>query len=399
MSSHRPYQDMRVLDATHVLSGPFASYQLGLLGAEVIRIDRPDEADPVRGRGPVAALNARGQGLNYLTQGANKRSIVLDLKRPEGLALFWKLAETADVFLENFRTGALAALGIDFATFSARNNRIVYCSLTGFGQSGPLAPVGAYDPVIQAISGMMRPDASGRPVRAGGPIVDYASGMAAAFAISAALLQRERFGGAQHIDCSMLETALTLIGPAVVAERYGGTRDVSMPHDPGLDCYRTMEGFFQAGCYTVAQNRRFWLSMDRPDLAAPGSWEELWALAEPMREAFAATMLTRSADAWEAHFQTLRIPGARVRSLAEAARLSHLDARGFFADVDLPGFDGGPVQLPGAAFRFAHDSAGIDAPPPAAGADTDAVLVELGFSPEAIAGLHAAGVIQSAFQP
>lgn len=391
MIRRRPFEDIRVIEIAHVLSGPFASYQLGLLGAEIIRIEQPDAVDPVRGRGPVAELNARGLGLNYLTQGANKRSIALDLKHPESLPLFWKLAETADVLVENFRAGALEALGIGFEAVASRNNQIIYCSLTGFGQSGPLASVRAYDPVIQAMSGMMRPDSSGRPMRSGGPIVDYASGMAAAFAISAALLQRERFGGPQRIDCSMFETALTLIGPAIVAERYGGVRDVEMPHDPGLGCYETKMGFFQAGCYTPDQHRRLWTWLNRPEFASCRSWKALWALANQMRAALAELMLTRTAEEWETDFEALGIPGARVRTMAEAAYLAPNEARDYFAAVAIPGLSD-PVPLPRAPFKFDHDGPRVERPPPARGADTDVILTDLGLSRSEIERLRGLGV-------
>ena len=160
----QPFEGYRVLDLTHVLAGPFCTYQLALLGAEVIKIEPPDEPDMVRPMGPVAALNEAGLGLHYLAQSANKRAMTLDLKSSEGQEILKRLAADADVLVENYRAGALEGLGLGYAALSAINPKLIYCSMTGFGQTGPKGGHTAFDNVIQAFSGLMA--ATGTPEKA-----------------------------------------------------------------------------------------------------------------------------------------------------------------------------------------------------------------------------------------
>src|SRR5262245_26814076 len=184
---------MRVLDLTHVLAGPFCTYMLALLGADTIKIEPPDEPDEVRGRGIDPTLNAELMGTNYQTQNSNKRAITLNLKLQKGRDVLCRLATKADIFVENYRTGALQQLGLGYDDMRAVNPRIVYCSMTGFGQTGPRASVNAYDNVIQAASGLMSLTGTAEvtPLKAGAAIIDYASGVNAAFAIASALVRRE----------------------------------------------------------------------------------------------------------------------------------------------------------------------------------------------------------------
>ena len=218
------FEAVRVLDLTHVLAGPFCTYQLALLGADVIKIEAPYSPDCARRRGPVAALNAAGQGINYQVQGANKRALAIDLATPEGNKVFRRLAETADVVVENYRRGALDALGLDAATLVAANPTLIHCSISGFGAVGAWGDLNAYDNVIQAASGMMvQTGGAGPPVKTGASVIDYTTGMAAAFAIAAALHERTRTGRGQIIDVAMLDTALTLMAPEVSAASYTGS--------------------------------------------------------------------------------------------------------------------------------------------------------------------------------
>lgn len=185
----RPFEGIRVIDATHVLAGPFATYQLAVLGAEVIKVEHPDDPDQSRGSGTDKELNRRNMGTAFLTQASNKRSITLDLKQTRDRDILKKLVATADVFVENYRPGAFDALGLGYEALSAINPRLIYASFSAFGQKGPRSRQTAYDHVIQATSGIMAmtgtPEIS--PVKLGSPAVDYATGMTGAFALSAAL--------------------------------------------------------------------------------------------------------------------------------------------------------------------------------------------------------------------
>ncbi|GGY01556.1 CaiB/BaiF CoA transferase family protein [Streptomyces hiroshimensis] len=207
----RAFSGVRVLDLTHVLAGPFAAYQLGVLGADVIKIEPPGRPDFVRGRGPDPELNRQLRGINYQVQGGGKRAMTLDLKTPGGREVFRSLVRTADVVVENYRAGALERLGVGYDDLSAINPRLIHCSMTGYGQSGPRAEVNAYDNVVQAASGVIARCDGRKPDVA---FIDYGSGYNAAFAIAAALYARARDGRGQRIDCAMFDTALMLMGPA-----------------------------------------------------------------------------------------------------------------------------------------------------------------------------------------
>ena len=211
-------QGIRVLDLTHVLAGPFAGYQLAVMGAEVIKIEAPDEPDQARFQGSDHALNDEGMGTAFLAQGANKQSLTLNLKTEMGRELLRELVLTADVLLENYRPGALDALGLGYAELSALKPGLVYCSISAFGSTGPKRELTAYDGVIQAYSGMMAMtgDAGSSPVKCGAPVVDYATGTTAAAAILAALLHRRDSGRGQFVEVAMSDVALILDRKSVV---------------------------------------------------------------------------------------------------------------------------------------------------------------------------------------
>jgi crotonobetainyl-CoA:carnitine CoA-transferase CaiB-like acyl-CoA transferase len=389
----RPFDGIRVLDATHVLAGPYCTYLLGLLGADVIKVENPREPDPVRGRGPVPALNAEGLGFNYLVQGSNKRALTLDLKQEAAREVFRKLAADSDVVVENWRSGAFRALGLGYEDIRAINPDVVYCSLTAFGQDGPWAQATAYDPTVQAFSGIMQRTgaAQGVPVMPGAPFIDYGAGLNAAFAIASALFHRQRTGEGQYIDCAMLDLALVMTGPALAADDYQGEK-VPVPAEAGISCYRTSDGWLQLGAYNFRQSKRLWTALGHPDLAAIDSWPELWAATPRIRATLEAIMPTRTSAEWEDFLRAIRVPGARVRSLAEAIAIPQVAARGLMQE--LPPMDGAArVRVPGAPFAFAKDGPRIDTPPPRLGADTDAILAGLGYRPEEIAALREDGAI------
>ena len=198
----RMLDDVTVLDAGHVLAGPFATYQLAMLGARVTRVENPAGQDMARRHGGPQELRDAGMGASFLAQNANKRSIAIDLKQPRGRELFCRLASRVDVVTENFRPGMMQRLGLDYGTLRAHNPGLIYMSLTGFGQSGPLSGQPAYDHILQGISGMMSFNGTREsgPLRIGYPVVDYVAGLTAALAIVCALHQRQRTGQGQHLD-------------------------------------------------------------------------------------------------------------------------------------------------------------------------------------------------------
>src|SRR5438132_10880216 len=209
----RPFEGIRVIDVTHVLAGPFATYQLAVLGADVIKVEHPDDPDQSRGAGTDKALNRANLGTAFLTQASNKRSITLDLKAEKDREILKKLVTTADVFVENYRPGALEALGLGYETLAKVNPWLIYASFSAFGHTGPRREQTAYDHVIQATSGIMAMTGTKdvHPVKFGSPAIDYATGMTGAFALASALFQRERSGRAQRIDMAMLDVAMILM--------------------------------------------------------------------------------------------------------------------------------------------------------------------------------------------
>jgi crotonobetainyl-CoA:carnitine CoA-transferase CaiB-like acyl-CoA transferase len=209
----RPFEGIRVIDVTHVLAGPFAAYQLAVLGADVIKVDDPNDPDQSRVMGTDKALNHAHMGTGFLTQGSNKRAITLDLKTERGREILKALVKTADVFVENYRPGAFEALGLGYEDLAKINPKLIYASFSAFGQEGPRGQQTAYDHVIQATSGIMAMTGTKEvnPIKFGSPAVDYATGMTGAFALSAALYQRERTGKGQRIDMAMLDVAMILM--------------------------------------------------------------------------------------------------------------------------------------------------------------------------------------------
>jgi crotonobetainyl-CoA:carnitine CoA-transferase CaiB-like acyl-CoA transferase len=384
MNGMRPFEAIRVIDVTHVLAGPFCTYQLALLGAEVIKVEHPRFPDVARGRGPVPADNAAGLGLNYQVQGGNKRSLMLDLSSPDGRAVFGRLVADADVLVENYRVGALAALGLGQEALAALNPGLIHCSITGFGQDGAWVGRNAYDNVVQAMSGIM----NGTGAKTAAAIIDYATGMNAAFAISAALYQRDRTGVGQAIDVAMVDTAVMMMGPEVAAAHIPAATRVPMPREAGIGSYSTRDGLLMLGAFNGRQNRRLWRLLGREDFAAAQDWPAMWAASGAMRQALAEILLSRTAAEWEDVFNAAGIPATRVRTLEEAIALPAIADRGYLRPVP-----GGDAIVPTAPFRFATNGPTLDTAPPAPGADTDAILTELGMDGDDIARLRRQGVV------
>lgn len=392
---HRPFNGIRVLDATHVLAGPFCTYQLALLGADVIKVESPHVPDSARGRGPDSHLNAAGLGINFLVQGSNKRSIAIDLSTAEGKALFLDLADSADVLVENYHAGAFVALGLGPDSLQSRNPRLIYCSITGFGHDGERATVNAYDNVIQAASGIMAGTRArtGELVKTGASIIDYATGYSAAFAIAAALLQRATTNRGQVIDCSMFETALTLMAPEAAAALYEGQVE-PRSKEAGLGTYETTDGLLMLGAFNARQNKRMWEALGRPEFAGLETWPDLWREAEAMRVSLTQILRTKSASEWEAYFHGIGIPAERIRTLEEAVHMPHLAQRQFFHSLQPPEARSASVKVPVAPFKFAEGGAAIDRPPPRTGEHTSEILHALGFSDEAIADLRSRRIVE-----
>ncbi len=398
----QPFQGIRVLDLTHVLAGPFATYQLAVLGADVIKIEPPDRPDMVREEGPLAAYNRAEMGTHFLAQNSNKRAITLNLKSEKGRAILRRLAASADVFVENYRTGALASLGLGYEDLSQVNSRLIYCSITGFGQKGPYARRTAYDNVIQAMSGLMSTTGTREvsPLKVGAPIVDYGTGAQAAFAIASALFQRTRTDRGQHIDVAMLDAAVMLMTMNVVNYLVGGAasppRGNRDSENAGYSCYDTKDGLLMLGAYTGKQQARLWRLFGREDIAEDVescSFDDLRSRGRQHARLLEAVFATRTAEDWERLLAEAQVPAARVRALAESLADGHLRERGTLHAQPSPAGLGKDISVPVAAFTYDHDGPAIKAPPPRHGEHTGDVLRQLGFSAEELGRLEEEGVI------
>jgi crotonobetainyl-CoA:carnitine CoA-transferase CaiB-like acyl-CoA transferase len=377
----RPFEGIRIIDITHVLAGPFAAYQLGLMGADVIKVEHPDEPDQSRDSGSDSALNHANMGTGFLTQGSNKRSITLNLKAEQGREILKKLVATADVLVENYRPGAFEALGLGYEEMRRINPKLIYASFSAFGQGGPRREQTAYDHVIQSTSGIMAmtgtPEVN--PVKIGAPAVDYATGTMGAFALSAALFQRERTGQGQRIDMAMLDVAIILMASHVTGYLRNG-------HHPKPSGNRML------GASNLRQQKRLWTALEHPEMIKRTN-DERHADHDQEEKLLAQIMLTRSAAEWEAWLQERHIPASRVRAMAEALADPQIASRGVLhRHESAPGIEG-PFTVPVAAFKFAHDGPRVDRPPPMFGQHTEAVLGELGYSAAEIAGFRRAGVV------
>ncbi|MFO0996352.1 MAG: CaiB/BaiF CoA-transferase family protein [Alphaproteobacteria bacterium] len=394
----QPFQGVKVIDMTHVLAGPFCAYQLSVMGADVIKIEQPGEGDMVREAGSVRERNRTLMGNGYLTQNSNKRAMTLNLKSEKGREILKRLAAVSDVLIENYRAGALGALGLGYDDLSKINPRLIYCSMTGFGQKGPKAGHTAYDNVIQALSGMMTTTgfAGSAPVKVGPPVLDYGSGTMAAYAVACALFQRSRTGKGQHIDVSMLDSALMLMASTVTDYLNGGQAPTLSGNDSenaGYACYDTKDGMLMIGAWTVRQQARMWQALGRPDMAQAASLEEINDRHDEQAKVLGEIFKTKTADEWVALFHKAGLPAERVHTLPEALAQAQLKHRAVIhTHGEVPGV-GKNVTVPVAAFTYAHGGPSVRTPPPKHGQHTEEVLGELGFQGDQIAEMRSAGIV------
>lgn len=398
----QPLSGLRVIDLTQVLAGPYAAYQLGLMGAEVLKIETPGIGDWAREKGDLPDLNAGGMGLTYLTQNANKKSVTLNLKTPEGLEIIKRLIATADVFVENFRPGTMTKLGLTFDVVREINPKIVYCSISAFGQDGDISHRPAYDHVIQGMCGIMlttgKPD--GGPQKVGAPYIDYATGLNAAFAIVSALHETKRSGKAMHIDVAMLDTSMLLMASLVTSHLSSGwmpkqTGNEAWSQSPSSGAFETQDGLLMVAANNDKQFRALCVGLGRADLLEDERWREPVARAGnavSLRAELVAIFRTRSARQWEEILDGAGVPAARVRSLDEVLAEDHAQVRGFARPMNWPGA-ARDIHLPTLGFKVDSEVIAAREPPPELGQDTHAVLYELGYSEAELSRLADAAII------
>ena len=393
---------VRVLDLTNVLAGPFCAYQLALAGAEVIKVEVPGTGDLARQLGADPDLNAALMGASFLAQNAGKRSITLNLKHADGKAVFERLVTTADVLVENFRPGVMDRLGLGAASLRVRHPGLVYAAISGFGQTGPLRGNPAYDQIVQGMSGVMSVtgDAETAPLRVGYPVADTIGGLTAAFAIAAALVRRGRTGCGETIDVSMLEATLVTMGWQVSNWLIAGKRPEPLGNEnmtaAPSGTFATADGPLNIAANKQAQFETLARLIGRPDLITDPRFADREArkshrigLKAEIERALAAD----TAQAWEARLNAAGVPAGRVLTVPEV--LAHPQVRDRDLVATYPPVPGGdrPVRVVGAGYATSEGERTVAGPPPRLGADTDAILAELGFDEDAIARLRTAGAI------
>lgn len=269
----QPLKGTRVIDLSQVLAGPFATYQMALMGAEILKIEKPGEGDWTRTGGALPELSNRKMGLGYLVHNAGKKSVTIDLKAPEGLEIIKQLISTADVFVENFKPGVAERLGLGFETVRALNPKIVYCSISAYGQDGPLSARPAYDHVIQGMCGIMKTTGApgGPPTKVGAPYVDYATGMNAAMAVMAGLMEVQRTNKAVQIDVAMLDTALMLMASLMSQHLSAGWEPTQNGNEawsasPSSGAFETADGMLMLAANNDAQFHKLCKALGRQDI-------------------------------------------------------------------------------------------------------------------------------------
>jgi CoA:oxalate CoA-transferase len=378
-----------VVDFSHVMAGPYASHLLRLLGAEVIKVEAPGIGDAMRNYGPDRRYD--GMAPAFIAVNAGKKSLVLNLKHAPALEAVRRLIARADVVLENFRPGVMGRLGLDYASVRELQPRMVYCSVSGYGQEGPRRDWPAIDNIVQATSGMM--SLSGEqgddPMRVGFPVVDTLTGQTAAFAILAALLRRERTGAGEHIDVAMFDAAIAFMTSAVVPYLVTGkglarTGNVGYSGQPtsgvfvGSDGRRVSLGVVQQPQFeSLARlmGRADWLCDPRfanADLRRAHSVE--------MQAELSALFATRPATQWERELSEAGLPCGMVREVSEAIGLDGVEQRGIKLPLRVPALpDREDVAIVNAGFKFSEDSPHIGVAPPRLGEHNDEILESLGF--------------------
>jgi len=393
----RPFEGVRILDCTHVLAGPFAAYQLAVLGADVVKVEDPNEPDQSRESGADMALNKSLMGTSFLTQGSNKRSLALNLKTEAGRDALKRLVQDwADVLVENYRPGAFKALGLGYDDLSQLNPRLVYASMTAFGQDGPRGNQTAYDHAIQATSGITAStgtDTSG-PIKVGAPVIDYAVGTTGAFALAAALYQTARTGKGQHIDMAMMDVALILQASHVTDYFHSGhatKRAGNRMRFPESSMQQASDGLLQLAASNKRQHRRFYNAIGEPGEAERYSLDERYARYDEKQAMIARKIKEKTAQEWEDYFQSRHVPATRVRELKETLQDPHLQHRRVLhRHENVPGVSKA-VTVPLAAFKFAHDGPSIERPPARLGEHTDEILASVGYTASEIAAMRKDG--------
>ena len=399
---------IRVLDLSRILAGPWAGQILADLGADVIKVERPGPGDDTRGWGPPWIKDDQGQDTSvasyYLCANRNKRSITVDITQPEGQDIVRRLAAQSDVVLENFKLGGLKQYGLDYDSLKAVNPRLVYCSITGFGQDGPYAPRAGYDFLIQGLGGLMsitgRPDGEpgAGPMKVGVALTDILTGLYATNAVLAALAWREKSGEGQYIDMALLDVqvaclanqAMNYLATGSNPRRMGNAHPSIVPYQD----FPTADGHMILAIGNDGQFARFCEVAGRPELAADARFATNRARVENRAELIPLLneiTATRTTAEWIGQLEARAVPCGPINGLAEVFADPQVQARGLA--VKMPHPEAGEVPLVASPIRLSKTPVEYRRAPPLVGEHTDEILADLGVDTAGIAGLRERGVV------
>jgi len=395
----RPFEGVKILDFTQVLAGPYASYQLALLGADVIKVERRGGED--MRRTPLSREWAeRGLAPGWQAINGNKRSLTLDLARPEAIAIVRQLAADVDVVMENFRPGVMDRLGIGYSALSKINPRLIYCAISGFGQTGPARADAGYDGKIQAMSGIMAitGHAATGPTRAGFAVCDVLTGSTAAFGVSSALFQRSHTGKGQMVDVSMLEATLAFLSGQVADYTVAGhhqqlSGNQAVSRKPTANLFKAGDGHLLLAVNNEEQYRALMTALGRTDTLEDPRFADWFARQqnEPaLRAIIEAALAAKAPREWEKILEAAGAPCSSIWKVEEVIDHPQIVARGAVQEIDTPY---GRLRFAGSGFKLAHGGGRLDSMAPELGAHTDEVLNALGYDAEAIAALRAREIV------
>jgi len=395
----KPLKGKTILDLTNVLAGPFCTYQLVNLGAEVIKVETPIKGDLARNLGADPDLNKKGMGISFLAQNSGKQSVTLNLKSEKGKNLFKKLVKKSDAVVENFRPLVMSRLELDYETLKQENPNLIYCAITGFGQDGPLSQNPAYDQIVQGLSGVMTitGDTENNPFRVGYPIADTIGGLTAAMAVSAALNNPK---GGSFIDISMLEATLVTMGWVISNYLIGGV----VPKAKGNENFTSApSGTFQAkdGLLNIAANKdEQWellaKHLDRKDLISHPDFSNREVRKKNrlrLKAELETVLTTRSIEEWIKELNQIGVPAGPVLSIPEALNHPQITDRGLIANLNNISNVEDNIEILKTAAIFNGQHLDVENNPPALGADNEKIYSDIGLNEDEINNLKKEGVI------